>query len=57
MCGMTMQACCNSQYADKLYKFYEVCLDNESQVTILNLQLLTNLKTKDKVFKSRGGIS
>jgi len=57
MCGMTMQACCNSQSADKLHRFYEVCLDNGSQVNIINSQLLTSLRTQDKFFKSMGGIS
>jgi len=35
---MTMQARCNSQSADKLHKFYKICLDNGSQVNIIDLQ-------------------
>jgi len=54
---MTMQARCNSQSADKLHKFYKICLDNGSQVNIIDLQRLSNLRTQDKVCKIMGGIS
>jgi hypothetical protein len=44
MAGM-MIACCATSNAKRLHEYFEVCLDNGSQVNIVDSRLLTNLRT------------
>ena len=44
MAGMTV-ACCATSKHKRLQQYFEVCLDNGSQVNIVDSRLLTNLRT------------
>jgi hypothetical protein len=56
MAGMTV-ACCATAESKRLHEFYEVCLDNGSQVNIVNARLLTNLRTDRRVYRSMNGVA
>jgi hypothetical protein len=49
MCSMMVGTCCNTHA--RLHKVYEVCLDNGSQVSIVNLRLLIILRMHTKGFQ------
>jgi len=53
--GMTCKACCSVTNNDRLFQYYEVCLDSGSQVNLVDPRLLTNLKTAEKVYCSMNG--
>lgn len=53
--GMTLSACCSTSVGGRLHEFYEVCLDNGSQVNILDPRLLKNLHTTMKGYRSMNG--
>jgi hypothetical protein len=56
MAGMTFDdACYKTTNADKLFKYYEVCLDSGSQVNIVEPRLLRNLRTTQKSYRSMNG--
>ena len=54
MAGMTLEACCSSSDG-KLHECHEVCIDNGSQVNIVNSKLLMNLRTCIKSYRSMSG--
>jgi len=53
LAGLTL-ACCatgNKPRSDeKLFKFYEICLDSGSQINIVDPRLLNNLRTVTKTY-------
>jgi hypothetical protein len=51
MTGMMLDACCASGNG-KLHECHEVCIDNGSQVNIVNSKLLTNLRMLSKSYRS-----
>jgi hypothetical protein len=46
--GMTCEACCSVTNNDRLFQYYEVCLDSGSQVNLVDPRLLTSLKTAER---------
>jgi hypothetical protein len=58
LAGLTL-ACCAAGPTDKnrLFAFYEVCLDSGSQINIVDPRLLNNLRTSNKTFRSMNGVS
>jgi hypothetical protein len=62
MAGLTM-ACCTTNTGkkekaqDRLFEFYEICLDSGSQVNIVDPRLLNNLRTSTKTYRSMNGTS
>jgi hypothetical protein len=56
MAGMTIE-CCATAENKRLHEFYEVCLDNGSQVNIVDARLLTNLRTDRRVYRSMNGVA
>jgi len=58
LAGLTL-ACCatgNKPRSDeKLFKFYEICLDSRSQINIVDPRLLNNLRTVTKTYRSMNG--
>jgi len=56
MAGMTI-ACCATSNAKRLHEHYEVCLDNGSQVNIVDSRLLTNLRTARRTYRSMNGVA
>jgi hypothetical protein len=56
MAGLTM-ACCATTGKNRLHEFYEICIDNGSQVNIVDSRLLTNLRTERRMFRSMNGMS
>jgi hypothetical protein len=56
MVGMTV-ACCATGSEKRLHQFYEVCLDNGSQVNIIDSRLLTNLRTARRTYRSMNGVA
>jgi len=56
MAGMTM-ACCATAQRNRLHEYYEVCLDNGSQVNIVDSRLLTSLRTARRTYHSMNGVA
>jgi hypothetical protein len=56
MAGMTM-ACCVTAQKNRLHEYYEVCLDNGSQVNIVDSRLLTSLRTARRTYRSMDGVA
>jgi hypothetical protein len=56
MAGLTM-ACCATTNKRRLHEFFEICIDNGSQVNIVDSRLLTNLRTERRMFRSMNGMS
>jgi hypothetical protein len=56
MAGMTM-ACCATSAGKRLHEHFEICLDNGSQVNIIDARLLTNLRTECKTYRSMNGVA
>jgi len=56
MAGMAL-ACCTTGSEKRLHQFYEVCLDNDSQVNIVDSRLLTNLRTARRTYQSMNGVA
>jgi len=54
MAGMTV-ACCATSKHKRLHQYFEVCLDNGSQVNIVDSRLLTNLRTERRTYRSMNG--
>jgi hypothetical protein len=54
MAGMTLEACCASSNG-RLHECHEVCINNGSQVNIVNSKLLTNLRMSSKSYRSMSG--
>jgi len=50
MAGVTLDACCSSSDG-KLHECHKVCIDNSSQVNLVNSKLLTNLCTCSKSYR------
>jgi hypothetical protein len=57
MAGMTMACCAVAKKKQRLHDFYEVCLDNGSQVNIVDTRLLTNLRTARMTYRSMNGVA
>jgi len=57
LAGMTLEACCAATGTERLYEFYEVCLDSGSQVNIMDPRLLKNIKSSQKTYRSMNGTS
>jgi hypothetical protein len=57
LAGMTLQACCATSRNIRLHEYYEVCLDNGSQVNIVDPRLLRNLTTSTQGYQSMNGVS
>jgi hypothetical protein len=56
MAGMTA-ACCATSKRQRLHDYFEVCLDNGSQVSIVDSRLLNNLRTDRRTYRSMNGIA
>jgi hypothetical protein len=56
MAGMTV-ACCATGNGKQLHQYYKICLDNGSQVNIVDLRLLTNLCTARRTYRSLNGVA
>jgi len=56
MAGMTV-ACCATGNGKRLHQYYEICLDNGSQVNIVDSRLLTNLCTARRTYRSMNGVA
>jgi hypothetical protein len=54
MAGMTLGVCCASG-SGRLHESHEVCIDNGSQVNIVNSRLLSNLRTSSRTYRSMSG--
>jgi hypothetical protein len=54
MAGMTLEMCCTSGDG-RLHECHEVCIDNGSQVNIVNSKLLSNLRTSCRSYRSMSG--
>jgi hypothetical protein len=57
MAGMTYKVCCSTGKGGRLHEFYEVCIDNGSQVNIVDPRLLTMLRTEHHPYRSMNGKS
>jgi hypothetical protein len=55
MAGMTYEGYHATSHGKRLHEFYEVCLDNGSQVSIVDPRLLVNLRTERRTYKSMNG--
>jgi hypothetical protein len=49
--------CCVTSNKKRLHEFYEICIDNGSQVNIVDSRLLTNLRTERRIIRSMNGMS
>jgi hypothetical protein len=54
MAGMTLDTCCASR-SGRIHESHEICIDNGSQVNIVNSRLLTNIRTSSKSYRSMSG--
>ena len=57
LAGMTLAACCTTATGGWLHEFYEIYIDNGSQVNIVDPRLLKNLRTTTKGYRSMNGVS
>jgi len=60
MAGMTLAegGCCVARTGQrKLHQWYEICLDNGSQVNIVDSRLLSNLRTEHRTYRSMNGVA
>jgi len=58
LAGLTMAvACCAQKSHEKLFEFYEICLDSGSQINIVDPRLLNNLRSSSKTYRSMNGTS
>jgi hypothetical protein len=60
LAGMTLAEdhCCATRCGrKKIHEWYEVCLDNGSQVNIIDARLLTNLCTEHHRYRSMNGVA
>jgi hypothetical protein len=57
LAGMMLGACCATSTGGRLHKFYEVYIDNGSQVNIVDPRLLKVLRTTSKGYWSMNGVS
>jgi hypothetical protein len=55
MAGMTLASECYATSTKRVHQWYEVCLDNGSQVNIVDPRLLTNLRTCSHTYRSMNG--
>jgi hypothetical protein len=55
MAGMTMACCATTQ--QRLHEYFEICLDNGSQVNIVVSRLLSNLRTERRTYRSMNGVA
>ena len=56
--GLTLDLVCSTaggSEGSRIHEFYDVCLDNGSQVNIVDLRLLNNLCTSSKGFRGMSG--
>jgi len=56
MAGMTV-TCCATLNNEHLHDYFEVCLDNRSQVNIIDARLLNNLRTACRTYRSMNGVA
>jgi hypothetical protein len=56
MAGMTV-ACCVTGNGKWLHQYHEICLDNGSQVNIVDSRLLTNLRTARRTYRSMNSVA
>jgi len=56
MAGMTVACCVTSRYKC-LHDYFKVCLDNGSQVSIVDSRLLINLRTACRTYHSMNGVA
>jgi hypothetical protein len=59
LAGMTLaeyHCCATGCGGRKVHEWYEVCLDNGSQVNNIDARLLTNLRTEHQRYRSMNGI-
>jgi hypothetical protein len=60
LAGMTLAEdyCCSTRCGrNKIHEWYEVCLDNGSQVNIIDARLLANLRTEHRRYRSMNGVA
>jgi hypothetical protein len=55
MAGMTLACECYATNTNRVHQWYEVCLDNGSQVNIVDPRLLSNLRTCSRTYRSMNG--
>jgi len=55
MAGMTLACDCYATTIKRVHQWYKVCLDNGSQVNIVDPRLLTNLRTCNRTYRSMNG--
>jgi len=57
--GITLDACCSTTRTrtGRLHEFYEICIDNGSQVNIIDPRLLRDLRTTCKTYHSMNGLA
>jgi hypothetical protein len=55
MAGMTLACECYAMSTKRVHQWYGVCLDNGSQVNIVDPRLLTNLRTCSRTYRSMNG--
>jgi len=55
MAGMTLACECYATSTNRVHQWYEVCLDNGSQVNIVDPRLLSNLRTCSRTYRSMNG--
>jgi hypothetical protein len=52
MAGMTLDSCCATHEDGRIHTYYEVCINNGGQVTIIDPCLLMNLHTAMRSYRS-----
>jgi hypothetical protein len=57
MAGMTLDTCCTTCNESRLHKYYEVCIDNGSQVNIMDSRLLSQICISSKTYRSMNGLA
>jgi len=55
MAGMTMACCATTK--KRLHEYFEICLDNGSQVNIIDSRLLSNLRTERRMYRTMNGVA
>jgi len=55
--GLTLACCATCTKKERLFEFYEICLDSSSQINIVDTRLLNHLRTSNKTFRSMNGTS
>jgi len=57
LAGLTLACCATTKPNDRLFEYWEICLDSGSQINIVDPRLLNNLHTASKTFRSMNGVS